>query len=129
MPSHLKPYDVRPPGVSHLDIAGNNFADVEAGKAAKTFCVELNALRSFSTGGNWLVGFRGEWLRLSRICQKEKLRSKLRVKLRLRLLLLRTMRPFTRFPAMSFLNVATGSNVPDAVIHAIANPKIFAIGS
>ena len=47
MPSHLKPYDARPPGVSHLDIAGNNFADVEAGKAAKTFCVELNASSQF----------------------------------------------------------------------------------
>ena len=36
MPSHLKPYDVRPNGVSHLDVIGNNFADEEDGMAAKS---------------------------------------------------------------------------------------------
>ena len=47
MPSHLQPYAVRPPGVSHLDVIGNNFADAEAFKAAKTYCVELNASSQF----------------------------------------------------------------------------------
>ena len=47
MPSHLLPYDVRPPGVSDLDVIGNNFADKEAGKAAESYCVELNASSQF----------------------------------------------------------------------------------
>jgi len=35
MPSHLQPFDVTPPGVGYLDVVGNNFADVEAGRQPK----------------------------------------------------------------------------------------------
>jgi len=42
MPSHLKPTDVRPPGVSPLDVQGNAHADDLAGKAAKAACVPLH---------------------------------------------------------------------------------------
>ena len=43
MPSHLKPGDPRPPGVSELDVIGNDFADIEAGTAAEKHKVDLNA--------------------------------------------------------------------------------------
>jgi len=42
MPSHLKPTDVRPPGVSLLDVQGNEHADRLAGEAALTACVPLH---------------------------------------------------------------------------------------
>ena len=42
MPSHLKPSDPRPAGVTEVDIIGNNFADVKAGVAAKRLMVPLN---------------------------------------------------------------------------------------
>ena len=42
MPSHLKPDQERPPGVSELDVKGNNYADIEAGKAAKWFGLSLH---------------------------------------------------------------------------------------
>ncbi len=47
MPSHLKPYDVRPPDVSHLDVVGNHFEDIEAGNAADRYRVEVNAAFQF----------------------------------------------------------------------------------
>ena len=42
MPSHLKPEDPRPSGVSELDVIGNAFADDQAGAAAKRVAVPLN---------------------------------------------------------------------------------------
>jgi hypothetical protein len=43
MPSHLKVTDELPPGVTRLDVIGNDFADKEAGKAAIKHGVDLNA--------------------------------------------------------------------------------------
>ena len=43
MPSHRKDSDELPIGVSKRDVVGNNFADVEAGKAAVLHEVDLNA--------------------------------------------------------------------------------------
>ena len=42
MPSHTIPGDDLPPGVSALDVAGNDFADKQAEVAAKQFVVSLN---------------------------------------------------------------------------------------
>ena len=43
MPSHLKDTDVRPPGVSRLDVLGNRHADTLAGDAATEVMVPLAA--------------------------------------------------------------------------------------
>jgi hypothetical protein len=43
MPSHLKPDDIRPEGVSVLDVIGNNFADIQAGEAAKRRAVPVTS--------------------------------------------------------------------------------------
>ena len=42
MPSHLKETDTLPEGVSLIDVIGNNYADVQAGKAATRFRNDLN---------------------------------------------------------------------------------------
>ena len=42
MPSHLKPEDPRPDGVTEADIVGNSFADILAGDAAVRHQVPLN---------------------------------------------------------------------------------------
>ena len=43
MPSHTDETDELPAGVTRRDVVGNNFADIEAGKAALLHEVDLNA--------------------------------------------------------------------------------------
>jgi len=43
MPSHTDETDELPAGVTRRDVVGNNFADIEAGKAALLYEVDLNA--------------------------------------------------------------------------------------
>ena len=128
MPSHLKPYDVRPMGVSYLDVIGNNFADEEAGTAAKSFCIELNASSQFFHWRNLAGKIQRRLVAiLQELPDKKRIRKAKRLTTE-RMVLHLIMNPFFRFLAMYFLRLVTLSSVPGAITRAIGNRQIFEIG-
>ena len=96
---------------------------MEAGLAAATYCVELNASSQFFHWRN-LAGKVQR--RLAAIVQELPDRKKEKkckeVYDKVKILQIITMH-FSHFQVMFCLSVATGCDVPDAIIRATRNPK------
>ena len=129
MPSHLKPYDVRPNGVSHLDVIGNNFADEEAGMAAKSHCVELNASSQFFHWRNLAGKIQRRLVAILQDLPDRKKEKKGREAYDNEKGFANNYESFSLFRVMYFSKLAILSNVPGAITRAIGKLLTLEIGS